>query len=232
MRLGAFELNEPLPVLREPHALSILRPWVDVGDVGTLTLSWLETGFGAKELGSLARPGHFFDFTRYRPVIHSKEGKRGVTIPNSFVNYAKRESGHDFLFLHLLEPHMMGETYVDSLLRLLVKFGAKRYFLIGSMYDMVPHTRPLLVTGGAMGAQAEADVRRVGVQPSDYEGPTTIAFLVSQRAPELGIETASLIVHLPQYAQLEEDYTGKVRLMEVLGSLYGLPMDQKDIDAA
>jgi len=100
------------------------------------------------------------------------------------------------------------------------------------MYDMVPHTRPLLVTGGATGAQAEADVRRAGVQPSDYEGPTTIAFLVSQRAPELGIETASLIVHLPQYAQLEEDYTGKVRLMEALCSLYGLPMGRKDADAA
>ena len=232
MRLGGFDLSEPVPALKEPHALARLSPWVDVGGVGTLTLSWLEAYLGSVELGRLARPGNFFDFTRYRPIIYSKEGKREVTIPNSFVNYAKREGGNDFLLLHLLEPHMLGEAYVDSLLRLLVKFGVKRYCLLGSMYDMVPHTRPLIVTGGAVGARAESDLRRAGVQPSDYEGPTTIAFLISQQAPGLGIETASLIVHLPQYAQLDEDYTGKVRLMEVLCSLYGLTMDQADVERA
>jgi len=232
MRLGGFDLSEPVPALKEPHALARLSPWVDVGGVGTLTLSWLEAYLGSVELGRLARPGNFFDFTRYRPIIYSKEGKREVTIPNSFVNYAKREGGNDFLLLHLLEPHMLGEAYVDSLLRLLVKFGVKRYCLLGSMYDMVPHTRPLIVTGGAVGARAESDLRQAGVQPSDYEGPTTIAFLISQQAPGLGIETASLIVHLPQYAQLDEDYTGKVRLMEVLCSLYDLPMDQADVERA
>ena len=232
MRLGDFELSESVPDLEEPHALAILRPWVDVGSVGTLTLSWLEACFGGEELGRLARPGNFFDFTRYRPTIYFREGKREVAIPNTFVNYAKRESGNDFLFLHLLEPHMMGEVYVDSVLRLLVRFGVKRYCLIGGMYDMVPHTRPLIVTGGAVGAGAERDLEQAGVQASDYEGPTTIAFLISQRAPELGIETASLIVHLPQYAQLDEDYTGKVRLMEVLCSMYDLPMDEADIERA
>ncbi len=76
MRLGAFELNEPLPELNEPHALAMLQPWIDVGSVGTLTLSWLETYLGAKELASLARPGNFFDFTRYRPTSYFQEGRR------------------------------------------------------------------------------------------------------------------------------------------------------------
>ena len=30
MRLRAFEIDEPLPELNEPHALAILKPWVDV----------------------------------------------------------------------------------------------------------------------------------------------------------------------------------------------------------
>ncbi len=42
----------------------------------------------------------------------------------------------------------------------------------------------------------------------------------------------SLIVHLPQYTQLEEDYMGTVRIMNVLGSLYGLPMDETYIEKA
>jgi len=57
MRIGAFELSEPLPELRQPHALAMLRPWIDVGSVGALTILALESYFGAKELGKLARPG-------------------------------------------------------------------------------------------------------------------------------------------------------------------------------
>lgn len=62
MKVGAFELTEPLPELREPHALAMLRPWIDVGSVGSLALARLESHLQAQELGKLAKPGMFFDF--------------------------------------------------------------------------------------------------------------------------------------------------------------------------
>ena len=233
MRLRAFELNEPLPKLKEPHALATLQPWIDVGSVGTLVLSRLETHFGAKDLGKLARPGDFFDFTRYRPTTTNiKEGQRQITIPNTYVTYSKQKSGHDFLFLHLLEPHGHGEVYVESLLQLLAKFDVRRYCLLGSMYDYVPHTKPLIVTGGAVGGRTQQELERMGIQSSDYQGPTSINSLVSQRAPEMGMETMSLIVHLPQYTQMDEDYMGTVQIMSVLSSLYGLPVDETYIEKA
>ncbi|MFQ5875487.1 MAG: PAC2 family protein [Dehalococcoidia bacterium] len=232
MRIGAFELKEPLPELREPHALATLRPWVDVGNVGSLVLSRLESHFEAKDLGKLTRPGNFLDFTRYRPTIYWNEGRRQLAIPNVFVTYAKRKEGNDFLFLHFLEPTTFGEVFVASVLRLLERFRVKRYCLLGAMYDMVPHTRPLLVTGGGVGKGAEQDIQKIDVQSSNYQGPTTITYLISQRAPEIGMETMSLIAHLPQYTQLDEDYTGRVRLMEVLSSLYNVPVEKADIAKA
>ena len=84
MRLGAFEINEPLPELHEPHVIAVLRPWINVGRVGTLALSRLEQHFGAKDLGQLARPGAFYDFTRYRPRTRFVNGKRVLNIPNTF----------------------------------------------------------------------------------------------------------------------------------------------------
>ncbi len=226
MRLRAFELNEPLPELKEPHALVTLRPWVDVGNVGTLVLSWLESHFKAKDLGRLARPGDFFDFTRYRPISHVKGEQRQVTIPNTYVTYSKQESGNDFLFLHLLEPHSHGEVYVESVLRLLARFNVKRYFLLGSMYDYVPHTKPLIVTGGATAEMTKQEFTKRGIESTDYQGPTSISFLISQRAPEIGMETMSIIAHLPQYTQMDEDYMGTERIMNVLGSLYDIPVDE------
>ncbi len=193
-------MAESLPDLKAPHALAILRPWVDVGSVGALTLARLEAVFGAKELGRLARPGNFFDFTRYRPTMYFKGGVREVTIPNSIVTCAERRKGNDFVFLHLLEPHMLGELYTSSVLLLLQRLGVQRYCLVGSMYDMVPHTRPLLVTGAAVGSEAVEDLDRAEVGPSDYEGPTTICHLISQQAVTLGIETMTIITHLPQYS--------------------------------
>jgi hypothetical protein len=233
VRVGAFETDGPLPELREPHALAMLRPWIDVGSVGNMLISRLESRFNATKVARLAKPGNFFDFTRYRPTLYVKEDRRQVKVPNAYATCASREAPeNDLVFLHLLEPHMLGETYVESVLLLLQKLGIRRYCLLGSMYDAVPHTRPPIVTGMASTAEAQEHLARVGVQRSDYQGPTTFVYLISQRAPEMGIETITLIVHLPQYTQLDEDYTGMLRLMEVICSLYGLSTEHADIQKA
>ncbi len=232
MRIGAFELNEPIPELNEPYAFTSLRPWIDVNNVGTLVLNELETQFGAKELGRLAKPGHFFDFTRYRPTLYLGEGIHRVSIPNVTLRYAKREGRNDFLFLHLLEPHALSEVYIDSVLKLLKTFKVQKYILLGSMHDVVPHSRPLIINGGAIGREAAQDLKKSGALSSHYQGPTTITNLITQKAPESGIETIRFIVSLPQYVVLEEDYLGKVRLMEILNLLYNIPIDKKDFERA
>lgn len=226
MRLGAFELNEPVPELNEPHALAMLQPWIDVGGVGTLTIAWLERYFNAKEFARLSKPGNFFDFTRYRPTIYYREGLRQVNIPNTYITYGQQENGNDLLFLHLLEPHSHGEAYVESIWRLLTKFGVKRYCLLGSMYDIVPHTRPLQVAGGASGSTLEQEAEKLGIESSRYQGPTSITTLLAQYARDAGMETLSLIVRLPQYTQVDDDYMGTVRLLEVLNSIYDFPIDE------
>ena len=224
MKIGAFELNEPLPDLYQPHALAILCPWIDVNNVGSATMMLLEEHLGAKPLGKLTKPGNFFDFTRYRPTMRLIEGQYQIEIPNSLIKYAKQSGGNDFLLLRLLEPHMQGEVYADSVLGVLRKFGARRYCLIGSMYDAVPHTKPLIVSGRAVGPVKE-ELGRLDVQLSSYEGPSTITILVSQQAPKYNIEVMSFIVHLPQYVSLDTDYTGAWRLLKLLSFLYHFPID-------
>ena len=53
MRIGAFEVTEPVPELNDPYVFAILRPWIDVNNVGTLVLDELETQSGAEELARL-----------------------------------------------------------------------------------------------------------------------------------------------------------------------------------
>ena len=226
MRIGAFEITEPVPELRDPHAFAMIRPWVDVGSVGTLTLSRLERYLGSKELGKLARPGNFFDFTRYRPNIRLVQGERRVTIPNSHLRYATSDEGPDYLFLHMMEPHAGSEDYTDSILEVVKHFGVTRYCRLGAMYDAVPHTRPLLVTGSLGDVPQSKPVPNLKLRSSNYQGPTTIMNLVSEGIDRMGIETINFMVHLPQYLQLEEDYTGTSRMIECLSSVYpNIPSD-------
>lgn len=230
MKFGEFELNEPLPELNEPHLLAVLRPWIDVGRVGSLSLNRLERHLRAKELGRLHRPGLFYDFTRYRPRSFFNQGKREVSIPNTIIRYAAREDGPDLLLAHLLEPHLYGEDYAEAMLELLTRLGVKRYSLVGAMYDMVPHTRPLLVSGSGVGGELAEEQRRAGVRSSDYEGPSTITYLIPQEAARQGVETRTIVVHLPRYFEVDEDFMGAARLMEILCSYYNLPDRLVELD--
>ena len=226
MRVGAFELQEPLPELRDPHVFAMIRPWVDVGSVGTLTLNRLERYLGSKELGRLHRPGEFFDFTRYRPSMRLVDNERRVRIPNSIIRYATTENGPDYLFFHLREPHANSETYTDSILEVVEKFNVKRYCRLGAMYDAVPHTRPLLVTGSLGSVPQSRSVPNLKLRGSTYQGPTTIMNLVSDGIDKMEIEAINFMVHLPQYVQLDEDYNGTARMIEVLSSVYSeIPAD-------
>ena len=102
MRVGEFEIAEPVPALKRPHVLAAVRPWFDAGSVGTLSLARVEDHLQATGLGCLVRPGHFYDFTRYRPEYHSKQGRRDFLLANSVICYSIREGGQDLIFLHLL----------------------------------------------------------------------------------------------------------------------------------
>ena len=229
MRVGEFEVTDPVPEMHNVCAIVMLRPWVDVGRVGTLVLNRLERHMGAKELGRLARPGTFFDFTRYRPRTRMVEGRRVFTTPNSIVHYAHDDnSDRDFLFMHLREPHAMGEDYTDAVVALLKHFDVTEYCRIGGMYDQVPHTRPLLVTGSLSESQTETAKDLVSPRQSTYQGPTSIINLVNESLADSSLETTSLMVHLPQYVQLDEDHMGASRLMEVLCSIHSFPSSLAD----
>ena len=197
MRLGEFEFQEPVPDLKAPHVLAVLRPWIDVGRVGTLSLGRIERHLRAKELGRLARPGRFYDFTRYRPRSFVNQGQREFSIPSTIFRYAVREEPPDLIFVHLLEPHMYGEDLTDSVVEALKFLGAQRYSLIGGMYDMVPHTRPLLVSSSPSQDGADEESRLVNATPSTYQGPTSITSLIPQQAASMGIQTSTFVVHLP-----------------------------------
>jgi hypothetical protein len=228
MRVGAFDIVEPAPELDEPHVLAVMPSWMDAGHAASLTISRSEQHLHAEELGSLARPGEFFDFTRYRPTLSRKDGIAAMGISNIVMTFARQQAANDLVFLNLPEPHARAEAYIEAIVELFTYFNIKRYTLLGSVYDMAPFTRPLLVTGTASNPELRDKLSALKVVESYYEGPTSILYRLGQDAQQAGIEAASLVVHLPGYMMIEEDHRGLKKLMEVVGSLYDLPVAEED----
>jgi len=53
--------------------------------------------------------------------------------------------------------------------------------------------------------------------------------MISEQAPKHGVGTLTLIVHLPHYVRLEEDYSGQYALLSLICHLYNLPIDLDQI---
>lgn len=228
MKIGDFQIDIDPSAFDSPHCIVTLRPWINVGNVGRIAVNRLGRMYGAKKVGQLARPGKFYDHTRYRPRIRMKRGERTFRIPNTEITGARVPGGRDLLIMKLLEPHAWAEDFNDSVLEVLQAFNVERYVLVGSMYDSVPHTRPLKVTGSARGWEPPGQFSTgVRLGTSRYEGPTSMVSQLTELArTQLDLETLSMIVHLPLYLKLDNDYVGSARVLSVLAELYGLPMDQ------
>jgi hypothetical protein len=223
MRIGKFELAEPLPELRNPHVIASLTPWIDAGSVGSLSIERIERFMDAEDLGKLATPGTYFDFTRYRPIVYYEDGERRMKIPNADMRFARGDFDHDFIFLHMLEPHSFSEEYIDALVEVLTHLNIKRFVRIGAMYDAVPHTRPLLVMGTRNGEPMEGVEGVTGNRRRPYQGPTSIMNMVGERLVAQGVESMMLMARLPHYVELEADFAGRTKMLQVLSTLYSFP---------
>ncbi|MCY4450186.1 MAG: PAC2 family protein [Chloroflexi bacterium] len=225
MRVGEFEIQEPLPELRSPHIIASLTPWIDAGSVGSLSIERLERYMRARDLGSLAKPGHFFDFTRYRPVVYFEDGKRKMRVPNADLRWATGLGSHDFIFLHMLEPHSNAEEYIEALVEVITYLNVDRFCRIGAMYDAVPHTRPLLVMGTLNGEPLQGVEGVEGNRRRPYQGPTSIMNMVGDRISASGVDNMMLMCRLPHYVELEADFAGRSKMLQVLSTLYGFPAE-------
>ena len=228
MRIGPFEVDESVRELRNPHVISTLRPWIDAGSVGKLVLTRLQERLGAQDVGSLARPGQFFDFTRYRPIVRGSADDRSITVPNTTLSAVRRTEEPDLLFLDMLEPHSNAEDYVDSVLELLSTVGTKAFWRIGAWWGAVPHTRPLRVSHAVGGKRGDPKSGRPISQGAGYEGPTSIMSVVNDDLEKLRISNNSLMLQLPHYAQLEEDYSAAAAVLETVSDIYGLASELEE----
>ena len=221
---GALELDI-VPDLDGPTLVLAFDGWNDAGDAATGAVQFLGDAIQSAPLGEID-PEEYYDFTVRRPEVRmGADGVRGVAWPAFRFRYGTLGE-HAVITGVGGEPHLRWRRFSQDVGELVERMRVRRVVLLGAFLADVLYSRPVRVSGFGEPAQLQA----LGVQASDYEGPTGIVGVLGATLASPDVEVLSLWAGLPHYIPLAPNPRGTLALLHKLGSYLGLPLDHTALE--
>ncbi len=222
---------ERRPVLRRPALVCAFRGWNDGGQGASLAGSYLARAWGADKFAEID-PEQFFDFQAVRPHISFAEGSsRRIDWPENgfFVAAMPSSAPRDVALLLGTEPNLRWRSFCGLVTGFAKELGVELLVTLGSLLADVPHTRPAPVTGSATDPDL---IRRLGLQPSRYEGPTGIVGALHDACRAASIPSLSLWAAVPHYVSMTPSPRAAKALSDRLAALLEIPLDTTELGEA
>ena len=219
-----------VPELRSPVLVVAFEGWNDAGDAASTTAHHLIDRWNA-ELFADIDPEEFFDFTAMRPTVEIVDGfERELHWPDtSFYAATLADAPFDAIVMMGIEPQMRWRTFCEQILQTARAVGAEMIVTLGALLADVPHTRPVQVLGTAYD---EATALKLGLEPSNYEGPTGIVGVLHAQAREAGFTVASLWAAVPAYIPGATSPKASLALVERLTTMLDVSVYTTDLEIA
>jgi proteasome assembly chaperone (PAC2) family protein len=218
------------PNLRRPVMITAFRGWNDGGQGASLAAGFLARTWRAARFADID-PEEFFDFQATRPHVSLVDGvTRQIDWPdNAFYHAEIPGTNRDALLMLGIEPNVRWRTFTTLIAELATDLGVELVVTLGSLLADVPHTRPAPVTGSASDPEL---VKRLGLEPSRYEGPTGIVGVLHDAFKNAGINSASLWAAVPHYVSLAPSPRAALALCRRLGELLEADIDTSELEEA
>jgi proteasome assembly chaperone (PAC2) family protein len=208
--------------------------WNDAAEAATGAAShilgcWTDPSFTVvPELIADLDSEEFYDFQVNRPMISLDDSKiRSLTWPGTQVfGLATPDLDFDFVIVRGVEPSMKWKTFVKDVLDLADDLEISMVITLGSMLADAPHTRPITVSGS--GANPEI-AKRLGVEVSNYEGPTGILGALQDGCVRRGIDAVSLWAAVPHYASGSPSPKATLALVNALEDFLEIEIPQGEL---
>ena len=219
-----------LPELRSPVLIVALEGWNDAGDAASTTAHHLIDRWNA-ELFADIDPEEFFDFTAIRPTVEIVDGFERELHWSDTSFYAARlaDAPFDVIVMLGVEPQMRWKTFCQQILATARALGAEMVVTMGALLADVPHTRPVQVLGTAYD---EATAHKLGLKPSNYEGPTGLIGVLHAEARDAGFTAASLWAAVPSYVPGATSPKAALALIERLTTMLDVSVYATDLEIA
>lgn len=216
--------------LTNPVVVVGLSGYTDAGGVATYSISYVRRKLGAQRIGRI--PGEFFcDYSTSRPTTTILGGVvEDLRMPDNIVYASERDN---VVLVEGFEPNLNWLDFIDALLELAKRFGAKRLYAIGGMIDNVEEPK---VSAVISSPRLREEMLRNGVDLIDYRGPCSMYTPLMRLCDQRGVEGVSIWGHVPYrffaaIAQLgvADAITAKA-VLEKLVRLSGISLDLSDVE--
>ncbi|HET9126982.1 MAG TPA: PAC2 family protein [Propionibacteriaceae bacterium] len=187
-------MDESLRNLRRPVVLLAFEGWNDAADAATAVVAHVGLVYDADVVYEIDGDD-FYDYQQTRPRVVAEGENHVIEWPTTTVAVAHADE-RDFVLITGPEPNMRWRGYSQSIMTVLRSVQPELVVVMGAMLTEEPHSRPLHV----MAVSDDPGVRdQLGVQPSEYEGPTGIVGIIADACQRAGYAVVSVWGSVPHY---------------------------------
>jgi len=216
--------------------------WVDGGEAATGSVEYLVKKLEARRFAQLhSARFHVFQVPgqlSLRPRIRIEDGllKEHRLPQNQFFYSVNPAADNDVVLFLGTEPNVNWEEYASSILRLAEEFAVGRIYLLGGVLDRTPHTREPNISCACNAPELKEEMRRYGVQFTNYEGPGSFGTTLLHMCQEKGMEMVNITARATYYPEFDviipHDPKAIRALVRRLDHLLRLNLDFSDLNKA
>jgi PAC2 family protein len=223
--MAAMAQVKSLKNLRRPAVVAAFGGWNDAGDAASGVIDHLAEITSAR-LAFAMDPDDYYDFQVNRPTIATTSGgERTLQWPTTEVLVAPLPD-RDLVLIGGPEPNFHWRGYCSALISAIRTVEPEIVVLLGAMLTDAPHSRPVPVNASASTPEAAASL---GLDLSDYEGPSGILSVLAADCAVIGIPAASLWASVPHYVAEPPNPKATLALLDRLEDLLDTPLDTGDL---
>jgi proteasome assembly chaperone (PAC2) family protein len=238
----ALRITE-LPELQNPLLIGAFAGWNDAAGAASWAVHFLVDRWNARRFAEIDAE-NFFAFTDTRPQTKLTGGVlREITWPGNEFYYARRpeppegatrsrrrlEPPRDVILLLGTEPNLRWKTFTNIITTLCQRLHVSQAALLGGLLADVPHTRPVPITATSTSNHVAAELTRMGLGGSKYQGPTGILGVLHDACRQQHIETLSLWGAAPHYLTVSPNLQVSAALLGRLNEVLNLKLNLREL---
>ena len=217
-------MDESLRNLRRPVALLAFEGWNDAADAATAVVAHVGLVYDADVVYEIDGDD-FYDYQQTRPRVVVEGENRVIEWPSTTIGVA-HAGDRDFVLISGPEPNMRWRAYTQAIMTVLRSVQPELVVVMGAMLTEEPHSRPLHV----MAVSDDPRVRdQLGVQPSEYEGPTGIVGIVADACARAGYSVVSVWGSVPHYVSNPPNPKATLAMVRRLEDLLNKTLELGDL---
>jgi predicted ATP-grasp superfamily ATP-dependent carboligase len=218
------------PRLRNPVLVCAFKGWNDAGESASAALGFLVESFDATEVARID-PEEFFDFTAVRPTVRLTEGyARTIDWPATVLSVASVPAAdRDLVFLQGAEPSLRWRAFSGAVATAAQELGVELMLTMGALLADVPHSRPVAISGLATDQRL---IDTLGLERTNYEGPTGIVGVLHDACQRANVPSASLWAAVPHYVAAAPNPKAALALVRRFEGIAGVAVDGSALEEA